>query len=110
VANPTPALQPAASGPTSPHAITTKPVTVHTGWIVQVGALESEDNAQKLIESARNSAHGLLTKADPFTEPMTANDGRKLYRARFAGLERDQAEAVCQTLRRSDIACIIVRG
>jgi len=87
-----------------------KPAAVHTGWIVQVGALESEDEAQKRIEAARNSARGLLTRADPFTEPVVAKDNRKLYRARFAGLERDQAEAVCRALRRSDISCITVRN
>jgi len=86
-----------------------KSAAVHTGWIVQVGALESEDEAQKRIEAARNSARGLLTRADPFTEPVVAKDNRKLYRARFAGLERDQAEAVCRALRRSDISCITVR-
>jgi D-alanyl-D-alanine carboxypeptidase len=87
-----------------------KPTAAHTGWIVQVGALESEDEAQKRIEAARSSARGLLTRADPFTEPVVAKDNRKLYRARFAGLERDQAEAVCRTLRRSDISCIAVRN
>ncbi|HTC96605.1 MAG TPA: serine hydrolase [Bradyrhizobium sp.] len=83
-----------------------KPAVVHTGWIVQVGALESEDEAQKRIEAARSGARGLLSKADPFTEPVIAKDNRKLYRARFAGLERDQAEAVCRALRRSDIPCM----
>jgi D-alanyl-D-alanine carboxypeptidase len=83
-----------------------KPAAVHTGWIVQVGALESEDEAQKRIDAARNGARGLLSKADPFTEPVIAKDNRKLYRARFAGLERDQAEAVCRALRRSDIPCM----
>jgi D-alanyl-D-alanine carboxypeptidase len=87
-----------------------KPVVAHTGWIVQVGALESEDEAQRRIEAARNSAKGLLSKADPFTEPVIAKDNRKLYRARFAGLERGEAEAVCRTLRRSDISCITVRN
>ena len=83
-----------------------KPAVVHTGWIVQVGALDSEDEAQKRIEAARSGARGLLSKADPFTEPVIAKDNRKLYRARFAGLERDQAEAVCRALRRSDIPCM----
>jgi D-alanyl-D-alanine carboxypeptidase len=87
-----------------------KPATVHTGWIVQVGALESEDEAQKRIEAARSSARSLLAKAEPFTEPVIAKDNRKLYRARFAGLEKDSAEAVCRTLRRSDISCITVRN
>lgn len=89
---------------------TAKPSVTHSGWIVQVGALESENEAQQRIDAARNSARGLLSKADPFTEPVVAKDNRKLYRARFAGLERDQAEAVCRTLKRAEISCITVRN
>jgi len=89
---------------------TTKPAVTHSGWIVQVGALESENEAQQRIDAARSSARGLLSKADPFTEPVVAKDNRKLYRARFAGLERDQAEAVCRALKRADISCITVRN
>jgi D-alanyl-D-alanine carboxypeptidase len=87
-----------------------KPVAAHTGWIIQVGALESESEARERIEAARNQAHGLLSKADPFTEPVVAKGDRKLFRARFAGLDRDQAEAVCRALKRSDISCITVRN
>jgi D-alanyl-D-alanine carboxypeptidase len=87
-----------------------KPVAARTGWIIQVGALESEGEARQRIEAARSQAHGLLAKADPFTEPVVAKGDKKLFRARFAGLERDQAEAVCKALRRSDISCITVRN
>ncbi|MBV8577776.1 MAG: D-alanyl-D-alanine carboxypeptidase [Acetobacteraceae bacterium] len=83
-----------------------KPAVVHTGWIVQVGALESEGEALQRIEAAKSSARGLLSKADSFTEPVIAKDNRKLFRARFAGLDRDQAEAVCRTLRHTDIPCM----
>jgi D-alanyl-D-alanine carboxypeptidase len=110
VATAAPAPQPPAPSQTALVSGAAKPVAVHTGWIVQVGALESEDEAQKRLEAARNNARGLLTRADPFTEPVIAKDNRKLYRARFAGLERDQAEAVCRALRRSDISCITVRN
>jgi len=110
MANAAPAPVAAAQPPVQVHAAEVnsqpKPAVVHTGWIVQVGALESEDEAQKRIEAARSGARGLLSKADPFTEPVIAKDNRKLYRARFAGLERDQAEAVCRALRRSDIPCM----
>lgn len=82
----------------------------HTGWIVQVGALETESEALQRIDAARNQARGLLAKADPFTEPVVAKGDRKLFRARFAGLDRDQAEAVCRTLKRSDISCITVKN
>src|SRR5215218_8697744 len=99
-----PALQPVQMSTTA------KPVVTHSGWIVQVGALESENEAQQRIDAARSSARGLLSKADPFTEPVVAKDNRKLYRARFAGLDRDQPAAVCRTLKRADISCMTVRN
>ena len=85
-------------------------VAAHTGWIIQVGALESESEARDRIEAARSQARGLLSKADPFTEAVVAKGDRKLFRARFAGLDRDQAEAVCRTLKRSEISCITVKN
>ena len=106
--------QASANAQSQPQAIqqngAIKPVAAHTGWIIQVGALESESEARERIEAARNQAHGLLSKADPFTEPVVAKGDKKLFRARFAGLDRDQAEAVCRTLKRSDISCITVKN
>jgi D-alanyl-D-alanine carboxypeptidase len=87
-----------------------KSAATHNGWIVQVGALESEGEAQQRIDAARNQAHGLLSKADSFTEPVIAKGDRKLYRARFAGLEHDQADAVCKALKRAEISCMTVRN
>jgi D-alanyl-D-alanine carboxypeptidase len=83
---------------------------VHTGWIIQVGALESEGEARQRLDAARDQARGLLGKADPFTEPVVSKGDKKLYRARFAGLDRDQAEAVCRALKRSEISCIAIRN
>ena len=105
---------PAPHGQSQPQTIqqngAIKPVAAHTGWIIQVGALESESEARERIEAARNQARGLLSKADPFTEPVVAKGEKRLFRARFAGLDREQAEAVCRTLKRSDISCITVRN
>ncbi len=86
------------------------PAVTRSGWIIQVGALETEGEARQRIEAAKNQARGMLAKADSFTEPVVAKDNRKLFRARFAGLERDQAEAVCRALKRADISCITVRN
>jgi D-alanyl-D-alanine carboxypeptidase len=87
-----------------------KPVASHSGWIIQVGALDSESEARLRLDAAREQARGLLGKADPFTEPVVGKGDRKLYRARFAGLDRDQAEAVCKTLKRSEISCITIKN
>jgi D-alanyl-D-alanine carboxypeptidase len=107
-ADPSPRAQPLPQTVQQNGAI--KPEAAHTGWIIQVGALETESEARQRIEAARSQAHGLLNKADSFTEPVVAKGDRKLFRARFAGLDRDQAEAVCRTLKRSDISCITVRN
>jgi D-alanyl-D-alanine carboxypeptidase len=104
----------AYAAPPQPQAVqqngAIKPVAAHTGWIIQVGALESESEARERIDAARNQARGLLSKADPFTEAVVAKGDRKLFRARFAGLDRDQAEAVCKALKRSEISCITVKN
>lgn len=80
-----------------------------SGWIIQVGALETESEARQRLDAARGTASRLLSDADPFTE--TVSKGNKtLYRARFAGLNQDSAEAACRTLKRSDISCIAIRN
>lgn len=87
-----------------------KPEIVHTGWIIQVGALDSESEALQRIDAARNHAHGLLAKADPFTETVVTKGDKKLVRARFAGLDRDQAEAVCKALKHTEISCMTIHN
>jgi D-alanyl-D-alanine carboxypeptidase len=83
--------------------------TAGSGWIILVGALESVREARKRLETAQETARKLLGSADPFTE--TVSKGRKtLYRARFAGLDQDSAEAACRKLKRSDIGCIVMRN
>ena len=108
-ADPSPRVQ-APAAPQNEAVKPAAPAVVRTGWIVQVGALDSESEAKQRIDLARSKASSLLSKADPFTETVVAKDNRTLYRARFAGLEREQAEAVCKTLKRADISCMTVRN
>jgi D-alanyl-D-alanine carboxypeptidase len=108
LAEPSPSVAPQPEAVQQNGAI--KPVAAHTGWIVQVGALDSESEARERLDAARDQARGLLGKADPFTEPVVAKGEKKLFRARFAGLDRDQAEAVCRTLKRSEISCITIKN
>jgi D-alanyl-D-alanine carboxypeptidase len=83
--------------------------TARSGWIIQVGALESESEARSRLNAARGSASRLLSDADPFTEPVSKGN-KTLYRARFAGLSQNSAEAACRALKRSDISCIAIRN
>ncbi|MGB9044047.1 MAG: SPOR domain-containing protein, partial [Pseudolabrys sp.] len=80
-----------------------------SGWIIQVGALPDEKEAKQRLETAQSKARNLLGKADSFTERVEKGD-KVLFRARFAGLEKDQAEAVCKHLKRTEIPCILVKN
>lgn len=81
----------------------------HSGWMIQVGAFDAEREARKRLSSAQSHAKRLLGEADPFTETVTKGE-KKLYRARFAGLDKEQAEAACRTLKHNDIACLAIKN
>jgi D-alanyl-D-alanine carboxypeptidase len=99
-AAPTRSLHPQAQAPA--HA------PAHTGWIIQIGAFGSASEAKQHLDAAQSKV-SLLGHADPFTETVTKGD-KTYYRARFAGLQKDQAEETCRKLRRSDFACITVKN
>jgi D-alanyl-D-alanine carboxypeptidase len=80
-----------------------------SGWIIQIGALPDEKEARERLELAQTRAKNLLGKADPFTERIEKGE-KILFRARFAGLEKYQAEAACKYLKRSDIPCMLVKN
>ena len=94
---------PAAPSPVSRETHT------RTGWMIQVGAFPEESEAKQKLSSAKSTASRLLGGAESFTEPVQKGD-KTLYRARFAGLEKDQAESVCKALKRSDMACMTIKN
>ena len=79
------------------------------GWLIQIGALPDENEARQRLEAAQSKAKGLLGKADPFTERTEKGD-KVLFRARFAGLDKEQAEAACKYLKRSAIPCMLLKN
>jgi D-alanyl-D-alanine carboxypeptidase len=85
------------------------PARVHSGWIIQVGAFDLEEEAKERLRTAQNLARSLLQNADPFTERV--NKGSKeFYRARFAGLDEQTAQAACKHLKRNEIACMALKN
>ena len=80
-----------------------------SGWIIQIGALPDEKDARQRLELAQTKVKDILGKADPFTERIEKGE-KVLFRARFAGLEKNQAEAACKHLKRSDIPCMLVKN
>ena len=79
------------------------------GWMIQVGAFDDEHEAKQRLEKAQIKAKHQLGKADPFTERIAKGD-KSLYRARFAGLDKSEAQAACKHLKRSDIPCMLLKN
>jgi D-alanyl-D-alanine carboxypeptidase len=79
------------------------------GWMIQVGAFPDETAAKNRLTTAQTKAKDQLGKADPFTEKVAKGE-RSLYRARFAGLDKNQAETACKYLKRSEIPCMLLKN
>ena len=82
--------------------------TPRGGWAIQVGAYEDESEAKQKISSAKSKVSQVLNKAEAYIE-RTVKGAKTYYRARFAGFDRDQAEAVCKRLKREDVACMALK-
>jgi D-alanyl-D-alanine carboxypeptidase len=82
--------------------------TARGGWAIQVGAYEDEGEAKQKISSAKSKVTGVLQKAEAYIE-RTMKGAKTYYRARFAGFDRDQAEAACKRLKREDVACMALK-
>src|SRR6185369_11394862 len=79
------------------------------GWMIQVGAFPEEKEAKDRLSTCQSKVKDQLAKAEPFTEKTVKGD-KSLYRARFAGLDKDQAEAACKALKHSDIPCMLLKN
>jgi D-alanyl-D-alanine carboxypeptidase len=82
---------------------------VKGGYMIQVGAFDDKKEAEQRLVKAKAKAKDQLIKADPFTQKIDKGS-KALYRARFAGLDRNQAEAACKHLKRSDIPCLMLKN
>jgi len=110
---PEPAAQPvkvaSASAMVPPQASQELAAKPRTGWLIQVGAFDTETEAKDRLSAAQGNAKEQLGQASPFTEPVAKGD-KTLYRARFAGLDKPQAEAACKNLKRSEIPCMLLKN
>jgi D-alanyl-D-alanine carboxypeptidase len=79
------------------------------GWMIQVGAFPEEKEAKERLSTCQSKAKDQLGKADPFTERVAKGD-KTLYRARFAGLDKDGAEAACKSLKNNEIPCMLLKN
>jgi D-alanyl-D-alanine carboxypeptidase len=79
------------------------------GWMIQVGAFPAEQAAQQRLSTVQSKASKMLSGAEAFTETVD-KAGTTYYRARFAGLDKDKAEAACKYLKKNDVECVTVKN
>ena len=100
------------SGPIKAHIAASAlyaPPHAHDGWLIQIGAFDSEDEARQHLSTARLKVRDALAAAHPLTERVQKDD-KVLYRARFTGFDKGTAEAACQHLKRSNVDCITLKN
>lgn len=85
-----------------------EPVMTRKGWIIQIGATTEPSAAEALLANARSKS-GLLKGAEPFTETFTKGP-TTYYRARFAGLNEQSADAACKALKRNSVSCFAIKN
>ncbi len=78
-------------------------------WMIQVGAFDDESDAKQRLAAAKSKAMAQLGSADPYTERVAKGD-KELFRARFTGLEKSQAETACKHLKRNEIPCMMLKN
>ena len=100
----------AATSPAKPAAAAPTAKPQHRpGWIIQVGAFPAEQAAQQRLSTVQSKASKMLSGAEAFTETVDKG-GTTYYRARFAGLDKDKAEAACKYLKKNDVECVTVKN
>ena len=89
-------------------AMPSRPSTTRGGWAIQVGAYEDEGEAKGKLSTAKGRVATLFSKAEAYIE-RTIKGAKTYYRARFAGFDRNQAQATCKRLKSNDIECMALK-
>jgi D-alanyl-D-alanine carboxypeptidase len=80
------------------------------GFLIQIGAYNSQAEAERQLARARTRAPRLLDARAPMTQQVTQGD-RQLFRARYGGFAAVAGAAqACQALLRHGIACLVIKG
>ena len=86
--------------------MTTATTGSRSGWVIQIGALESQQQALDYLRTAQDRAGKLLGNRDPFVELFVKN-GTEYHRARFAGFaSKTDAWNACAALKKLKYGCL----
>lgn len=110
-AAPAPAAPVVAYAPTPQPRASVDPIVTATsetrsGWVIQIAALETQDQAVDYLRVAQARAPGILGAREPFVEQFVKS-GVTYHRARFAGFaSKSQAWNACSALQSHNYSCL----
>jgi D-alanyl-D-alanine carboxypeptidase len=103
VETPAPALVRAPAAPPAPSALA-------SGFHIQIGAYQSEADAQRQLALVRERAAAVVSARTAVTQPVKQGD-KLFYRARYAGFEAHTAAAqACSEIKRLKLDCIVLKA
>lgn len=76
-------------------------------WGIQVGAYDTSSNARAALGMAEMTGANVLQKAEPVVTRVSVNGG-VMYRARFVGLQHNEAVNACSRLSGGPTGCVIL--
>lgn len=84
--------------------------SVAGAYEIQIGAFQSQSEAERRLATARARAGAALGACTPMTHEVKQGE-RTLYRARYAGFaSQAPAVAACSALKRLSIDCLVLRS
>jgi D-alanyl-D-alanine carboxypeptidase len=99
-----PQPQPTASPPP------VQPANAAGTYLIQIGAFQSQSDAERRLADVRQRAGAALGKCTPVTHAVKQGD-KTLYRARYAGFTSEApAAAACGALKRMSIDCLVLKA
>lgn len=102
-------MQVAALPAAAPPVADAAPAASAGPFQIQVGAFGSQGEAERALSAVRARTGDLLK---PYGEAAIAvqKDNRKLFRARFVGIEGQSAQGVCAELRKMKLDCFVMKA
>ena len=82
--------------------------TVATNWGIQVGAYGDPAVGKQAMAGMVQTLPQLLSRADQSLQKVTGADGNAIYRARFMGMEQNNARSICTYMVKHNQSCLVV--
>jgi hypothetical protein len=101
-------LKPATLKPAT--EVSAKPAAASGGYLLQIGAYKSEEEARAAWKSYQSKHATLLSGFGPDVQRTTHDDGSTWYRLRVASFaDKDTAAALCERLKAQGAACFVAK-